>query len=75
MFIYLVLCNLSLRLGSLLKPIIGFSGKIWFNSSMLWIMFQLSLMRFDTLGFFGLKLVTMTGLEDSSLGLTSSNWS
>ena len=33
---YLILAdvNLSLRLGSLPKPIIGFSGKIWFNSPM-----------------------------------------
>ena len=65
--------SLSLKLGRLLKPIIGVSGKMVFNSSVFWIMFQLSQISLVTLGFLGLKLVTITGLVDSNLVLTSSN--
>ena len=63
--------SLSLRLGSLLKPMMGLSGKMMFNSSVFWIMFQLSRMSLVTLGFLGLKLVTITGLVESDLVLTS----
>ena len=65
--------SLSLKLGSLLNPIMGGSWKMVCNSSVFRIMFQLSRISFVTLGFLGLKLVTITGLVESVLVLTSNS--
>ena len=47
----LILVSLSLKLGSLLNPIMGGSGKMVCNSFVLRVMFQLSRISFVTLGF------------------------
>ena len=54
---------------------IGLSGKIEVNSSVFWMTFQLSLISLLILGFLGLKVVTMTGLYESGLVVTSRSWS
>ena len=59
--------SFSLRLVSCLNHIIGFSGKIEFNSLVIWISFQLSQISLQTLGFTALNVVTMTGVSVSSL--------
>ena len=66
------LVKYSLTFGSLLKPIKGFSVKIWLQSGLLLMMFQFLCMMPLILGFIGLKLVTITGVFTGVLTLTSS---
>ena len=66
------LVSLSLRLGNLLKPMIGLSGNVLEQSLLCWIMFQLSWMKPFMSGFWGLKVVVMTGVEVFFFVLTSS---
>ena len=64
--------SISLRLGNLLKPMIGLSGNVLEQSLLCWMMFQLSWMKPFMSGFWGLKVVVMTGVEVTSFVLTDS---
>ena len=54
------LVSISLRFGSLLKPMIGLSGNVLEQSLLCWIMFQLLYMNPLLFGLRGLYLVVMT---------------
>ena len=62
----------TLRIGNLLKPMIGLSGNVLEQSLLCWIIFQLLFMKPFMSGFQRLNLVVMTGVVTVSFTLTSS---
>ena len=64
--------RISLKFVSLLYPMRGLSGKICCKSSVFSIIFQLSLMILEILGFLGLNVVTNTCGDFIFLFLVSS---